>query len=120
LFVGLIQIAEKTDYKEVAEYLAAFGLGLILTLNLISVFGLTDFRPIFLKPYVALLFYALTIVLNLKYYNYTKDKLNKLSDELKNKFRPNMTSGELLSILLLIESVAIALIMASVRQSNQI
>lgn len=33
LFVGLIQIVDKTEYKGISEYVAAFGLGLIIIYN---------------------------------------------------------------------------------------
>jgi len=108
-------MVEKTHYKEIVEYVAAFGLGLILLLNLISIFGMANLGSSYMLPYVAVIIYVMTIVLNLRYYNRNKDKLDKLSTELKNKFRPNMTLGELTGIIMLIESVAIVLIMAAIR-----
>jgi len=117
LFVGLLQIADKTEYKGISEYVAAFGLGLIIVLNFILIVGLTTPAPrALLSPYLTLSLFGLTIFLNVKYYNYYKDKLDKLSDDLKRKYRPNMTSGELIAILLTVESVTSILILSLSRQ----
>jgi len=99
-----MQLAKRSEYKEIVEYVAAFGLGFILVLNFIALAGLTPYAPIILRPYFMVLFFVVTILLNIKYYNLKKNTLDKLSDELRTKTKPNLTSGELLGILLLIEA----------------
>ena len=116
LFVGPVQIADRTEYKGVSEHVAAWGLGLILVLNFIVVTGLTTLGQTILRPYILIPLYGVTIFLNLKYYNANKLKLDKLSADIKEKFRPNMTPGELLGIILIIESVSAVLIFGLSRQ----
>lgn len=116
VFVGLMQIADKTDYKGISAYVAAWGLGLILELNFIVIVGLTTLSPLILKPYIIIPIYGVTVYLNLRYYNLNKIKLDKLSIDIKEKFRPNMTSGELIGIIFIIESVTAVLILGLSRQ----
>jgi len=108
-----MQLAERTEYKEILEYVTAFGLGFILVLNFIALVGLTPYAPIILRPYFMVSFFVVTILLNIKYYNLNKNTLDKLSNDLKTKTRPNLTSGELLGILLLIEAPTAILIASS-------
>ena len=116
LFVGLFQLADRTEYKGISEYVASFGLALVIELNLIGIIGLTALGQTLLKPYITIPFYILTIILNVKYYNYNNVALDKLSVDLKDKHRPNMTSGELLAIMILIESSTVLPIVAAIKQ----
>jgi hypothetical protein len=115
-FVGLMQIADQTDYKRISEYVAAWGLGLILMMNFIAIIGFAGFGTVMLRPYILIPLYAATVYLNLKYYNLKKIELNKLSIDLQKKYRPNMISGELIGIILAIESVIAVLVLGLSRQ----
>ena len=118
LFVGLMQISDSTQYKGISEYVAAWFLGLIIELNLIAIMSVTTLGPTILKPYVFLGFYVLVVLLNVKYYNINKISLDKLAKDLGEKHRPNMTSGQLLAIFILIESVSIVPLIAAYRHMN--
>jgi hypothetical protein len=116
LFVGLFQLADRTEYKGISEYVASFGLALIIELNLIVIIGLTALKSTLLKPYILIPFYILTITLNVRYYNYNKVNLDKVSSDLKDKHRPNMTSGELIAVLMIVEAALAPLIFGLTRQ----
>jgi hypothetical protein len=111
LFVGLMQIADRSHYKGIPEFISAWGLGLILELNFIAIIGIFSLGQIVLKPYILIPLYVALFFLSLKYYQFNKLKLDKLSAELKEKYKPNMTSGELLAIIVTIESVTAPLIL---------
>jgi len=119
LFVGFMQISDSTQYKGISEYVAAWFLGLVIELNLIAIISVTTLGPTILKPYTLLGFYILAILLNVKYYNINKDPLDKLAKDLEKKHRPNMTSGQLLAIFILIESVSIVPLITAYRHMNQ-
>ena len=110
-----MQLAERTEYKDITEYVAAFGLGFIFVLNFIALSGLTPYAPTISKPYLVVLMFVVTIYLNVKYYRLNKDMLHKLSNDLKATSRPNMTSSELLGIILLIEAPTSIFIAMSIK-----
>jgi len=118
LFVGLMQISDSTQYKGISEYVAAWFLGLIIELNLMAILSVTTLGPTILKPYVLVGFYVAVILLNVKYYNINRVPLDKLAKDLEEKHRPNMTSGQLLAIFILIESASIVPLIAVYRHMN--
>ncbi len=119
LFVGLIQLSGRTDYKGISEYVASWGLGLIIVLNFTALVALTSLAQIMLNAYILLSFFGLAIYLNVKYYDWNRLTLNKLSLDLQDKFKPNMTSGELLAIFVIIESGLIVPLVTVCRQLFQ-
>ena len=104
LFVGLIQLSDRSDYKGISEYVASWGLGLSIVLNFSAIISLTSLAQTILNAYILISFFALNIYLNLKYYKWNKLTLDKLSKDLHDKFRPNMTSAELIAIFFIIET----------------
>jgi len=113
-----MQISDSTQYKGISEYVAAWFLGLIIELNLIALISVTALGQTILKPYLLLGFYVAAVLLNVKYYNINKVPLDKLAKDLEEKHRPNMTSGQLLAIFILIESVSIVPLIAAYRHMN--
>lgn len=107
LFVGLMQIGEKTAYKGISEYVASWGISLIIELNLICLLIWTPGQSILAKTYIWITLFITLIFINIKYYNYRKITLDRLYNDLTVKFRPNMTSGELFAIIMILESVII-------------
>lgn len=87
-------------------------MGLIIELNLIAILSLTSLGPTILNPYVLIGFYILAILSNIKYYNINKVSLDKFAKDLEEEYRPNMTSGQILAIFILIESVCIVPLIA--------
>ena len=102
-----MQIGDKTVYKGIPEYVASWGISLIIELNLICLLIWTPWQSILTKSYILITLFVVLIFLNIKYYKYRKITLDRLYNDLTVKFRPNMTSGELFAIIMILESVII-------------
>lgn len=80
LYFGLMRLAEKTTYKEISEYVAAWGMALIIELNLIAVVGILG-QGALLKAYFLVPLYILFIYMSVLYYKKKITVFNKLKKE---------------------------------------
>jgi hypothetical protein len=118
VFVGLMRLADRTDFKGISEHVAAWGIGLILQLNLIAAIGLTPLRGVILRPLILIPTYIVITYLNFLFYDRNRTQIDKLLVDQIERSRPNMTPGELAALVFLGESVIAVLTFGFVRQSN--
>ena len=114
LFLGLIRLAGRTTYEEIAEYVASWSMALIIELNLIVILGLIGAGEAFFRAYFLVAGYILLLFLNLRYYRYRQNKI-MTSDQKNKDGAAVLTFAESVGLFFIIESVAIPIVFAMTR-----
>jgi len=115
LFLGLIRLARRTTYEEIAEYVASWSMALIIELNLIVILGLIGANETFFRAYVLVALFILLLFLNLRYYSYRQSRIMTSDQRTEKHGTATLTFAESLGLFFIIESVAIPIIFAVTR-----
>jgi len=112
LFIGLMRLGHRTEYKEVSEYLASWGMALIIELNLIVILGMIGVGKILLKAYVLIPLYVILIIANVQYYKRNINRLHELENAYSKSNDVNLNFPDGLALFFIAESAILPLIYA--------
>lgn len=116
IFLGLFRLASKTEYKEIEEYVASFGMAFIIEMNLNAVLITMGFSYL-LKPYLLIIMYIVLIILNVYYYGRISKKIEQMNNRIESQENPNIRRPEAWAIVVLAESALLPLIYIYVKGS---
>jgi uncharacterized membrane protein len=116
IFLGLFRLASKTEYKEIEEYVASFGMAFIIEMNLNAVLISMGFGYL-LKAYSLIIMYILLIILNVYYYGRNSKKIEQMNIKVESQENPNIRRPEALAMIVLAESALLPLIYIYVKGS---
>jgi hypothetical protein len=116
IFLGLFRLASKTEYKEIEEYVASFGMAFIIEMNLNAVL-ISMGLGYLLKAYSLIIMYILLIILNVYYYVCNSKKIEQMNIKVESQGNPNIRRPEALAMIVLAESALLPLIYIYVKGS---
>src|SRR3990170_838717 len=113
LFVGLRRLAKKTTYEEISEYIAAWGMALIIEINFIIFIGAIGIGDRVLKAYFLIPLYIFLIIVNVRYFNNNIQELETLEKVYSSK-ESNVNLVDGLALFFIIESALCPLVFVAI------
>lgn len=111
-FAGVIRLLQRTQYEDVAEYLASWIVTAILEIHLVILVSMVYKVDFFRRAYFLIPVFIILFVLNLRYYRNKRDKIVQINMEESRKDEKNLGFGEGVALIIIFESVMLPILVS--------